>query len=309
MILISYFQLIIEIMEELKIIEDLNIFPKIISQIIYCYSSGNIYLFEKKFDITHDIGNYLDNITGITVFKDRIYVINKYNDKIEVFDLNGARLFIFGDHFLREHNLCRPNSIIILNEDLYVSTGSVVIIFDFNGNYKRLFNLKRQFYGIEKMNDTEFFAISTYKSAIYKFKHEELTYKKIFYKIVNRQLICINNNIDVFYHSICVVNSKIYFSDTKKDEIRIFDEYGKLVKTWIDFKIKKPKCLILHNNEFYVCCENCVHIFDINYNYLRSIIVDYAIRILCIVAHNDKLYIGCSNDYVYIFKKIIFNYL
>lgn len=162
--------------------------------------------------------------SGITVVNDQMYVLDQYNNRIEIFDLQGNYISQFGNYGTGNGQFNGPIGITSNGTNLFITDygNQRVEVFDLQGNYRSQFASGHP-YGIAT-NGTNIFVVDNNFDQInvYNINGKYLTYFGSYGL----------GPTNLFYpRDIIVVNSKAYVTDIS-DFIKIFDLTGNNPTKW-----------------------------------------------------------------------------
>jgi len=205
-----------------------------------------------------DCTNEMRNLpTSIAVIDERIFVAYGFQDEIQVFDLDGAYLWKFGDSGTKTGQFNSPHRLTALNNELFVADleNYRIQVFDLDGNFLRQFETHSS--SIKQFSkpidvyayDSQIFVVDQYQALILVF---DLNGKLMKEFPVNQNLSNTSEPYGIF-----VYDDLIFVSDVGDSSVKIFDLDGNFVKQFGQHgdrygEFKHPNLAITDGNRIFV---------------------------------------------------------
>lgn len=258
---------------------------------------------------THGTGpGEFDSPHGLAIgSSNNLYVVDRTNHRIQIFDSDGIFLNSFGSFGSEDGQFYYPNDIALdIDENIYITDGSNhrIQIFDKDGNFIKSFGS----YGFEDddLRYPEGIAIDNnlniYITEIYDHR------VKVFDKDGNFILVFGTEGINAgeFSFPIGIALDKdknIYVSDYENNRIQIFDNSGTFLDAIIDIQGYPRKIHVDKNKNIYIAYDNSFEKYDstgVKINYLQLSELDPTfinIRGIC-VSQQNKIILSSLSDQI-----------
>lgn len=292
----SYIRQDIIRLPEYKLLNMDTLFPTELTFIILEYMVEYKDIFIKSFGSRGRIPGQFSYPFGITNHKNKIYIVDRYNDRVQIFNTDGTYISSIKD-------LKYPQIIQEYNDKIYILDDFNICVYVQDKEYTTLESL-----GFN--NGIIFFTIA--HNIIYVIQNDKyISTYNLEGKILKKN---INNVILGEATSLLVLENKILVADN--EIIREFNLDGTFIKDW------KDTYTCIHSitkidNEIYVCeyYENHgIHVLDLEGNTVRKIsnkdipglrLYNPYYMTYC----NKKIFVTCHDDTICIFERTLIHFV
>jgi len=231
---------------------------------VSCQSSNIIAKYDKELNFVSQWGSFgekngqFNNPVGIDFFDNKVYVVDKKNKRIQVFDTNGNLLNIIDKNLNKKLCFDGIGHVVVTNDQHMFIVNyimNLVYVLDIKFELKRVFELNKINDGIKyKISSIicDEFRKSVYvgirNGRIFKLSIDDGIKEMLNFNI---EQFSITGMTDFYYHNDC-----LFFKDTHKDSLYKLSKDGKYFK-WKNKYNSLVKIIIVKPNLLYMSLGTC----------------------------------------------------